>query len=164
MSAGEEKLEFQERGNAALWGAHAARVLVLAARQNNLLCQESSRPAKAFGVASTPVACAPQNCCCAPDPRSFASRLRRARRRSRGRCRRCAEIEIHGRCSFRARLRGEEWPRRKTKHPGDKIRRKAAHGRVVILHRNVEVAALDRNTVLRAFDLRLQAEKALIRL
>ena len=74
MSAGEEKLEFPERGNAALWGAHAARVLVLAARQNNLLCQESSRPAKAFGVASTRLACASQKYCCAPDPRSFASR------------------------------------------------------------------------------------------
>src|SRR6266446_9897887 len=78
--------------------------------------------------------------------------------------RRRAEIEIHGRRSFRARLRGEEWPRRKTEHAGDKICRKAPRGRVVTLHRSVEVAALDRNSVLRAFELGLQAEKALVRL
>src|SRR5438552_2698580 len=74
----------------------------------------------------------------------------RCRRRSRR-----AKIELHGRGFFRARLRSEERFRRKTEHARDQICRETAHRHVVVLHRLVEVAALDGNSVLGSFQLRL---------
>src|SRR5262249_24614558 len=86
----------------------------------------------------------------------------------RGLWRRCgrrsmrAKIKLHRRRFFRARLRSEEWFRRKTEHARDQICRKAAHRHVVVLHRLVEVPALDGNSVLGSFQLRLQTEKVLV--
>src|SRR5262249_55721369 len=59
------------KGGATFWGAHAAGVLVLAARQNDILRVESLRKRAAF--AGTRAACAPQISRCALSARSFAA-------------------------------------------------------------------------------------------
>jgi hypothetical protein len=59
-------------------------------------------------------------------------------------------------------LRSEKWSRRKTEHSRNQVCRKTAHCHVVVLHSGVEVPALDRNSVLCAFQLRLQTKKILI--
>src|SRR6267143_401970 len=89
------------------------------------------------------------------------SLLRRASRRGYG-CRR-GEIELHRRRFFRARLGVKERPRRKAKHAGKQLRRERHHGSVIALHRFVEFIALDRDSILRPFELRLQAEEILVR-
>ena len=73
--------------------------------------------------------------------RAIEPRLWRACRRWCGS--RVAEIEVHRRRFFRARLRIEEWPRRETEHAGEKIRWETAHRRVVGLHRFIEISALN---------------------
>src|SRR4029453_2588146 len=88
--------------------------------------------------------------------------LRCCRRRGRWRGSRSAEIKIHRRRRFRARLCGEKRPRRKTEHARDQIGRETAHCNVVVLHRGVEVYVLARYPVLGSFELRLQAEKILV--
>src|SRR4051812_1311324 len=74
---------------------------------------------------------------------------RRGRRGRRHRRRTVSEIEVHIRGFLRARLGIEERTRRETEHAGIKIRRETPHGGVVTLHLRIEVAALDRNPVLR---------------
>src|SRR5437660_12388095 len=83
--------------------------------------------------------------------------------RSRTRCRR-TEIEIHGWRFLRALLGSEEWTRRKSEHPGDRVGRKTAHGGIEVLHRAVEIISFDRHPVFRAFEMRLKSEKILTRL
>src|SRR6266513_3719477 len=80
----------------------------------------------------------------------------------RGRRWRRAKIELHRGRFLRARLRCEKWSRRKAEHSRNQIRRETAHCHVVVLHSGVEVPALDRDSVLCAFQLRLQAKKILI--
>src|SRR4029453_2209455 len=82
---------------------------------------------------------------------------RGSRRRRRG-----AKIKLHRRRFLRARLCCEKWSRRKTEHSRNQICREAAHCHVVILHGGIEVPALDRDSVLRSFQLRLQTEKVLV--
>src|SRR5207244_8143093 len=65
------------------------------------------------------------------------------------------EIKLHWGRFFRTRLCSEKWARRKTEHACDQICRKTAHCHVVILHRSIEVAAFDRDSVLSPFQLRL---------
>src|SRR4029077_16362488 len=74
-----------------------------------------------------------------------------------------AKIELHRRRLFRARLRSEERFGRKTEHARDQICRETAHRDVVVLHRLVEVAALDGNFVPRSFQLPLLTQKVLVR-
>src|SRR6059058_3436391 len=85
-------------------------------------------------------------------PASLSSRRRRRRRR---RWSGCPKVKLYRRRPFRARLRGEEWSWRKTKRPRDEIRRETAHRHVVVLHRLVEVPALNGDSVFGAFELRL---------
>ena len=85
---------------------------------------------------------------------------RRRRRRRSGR----AEIELHRWRLFRARLRSEERPWRKTQHTRHEICWETAHRDIVVLHCLVEITAFDRDSVLGAFELRLQTEKILVRL
>src|SRR6266478_8545455 len=87
-------------------------------------------------------------------------RCRCGRSRRRGR----TEIEIHGRGLLRALLGSEEWARSESKHPGDRVGRKTAHGRIEVLHRAVEIISFDRDPVFRAFELCLKSEKILVRL
>src|SRR6266513_4247624 len=94
------------------------------------------------------------------DRQSQLRRTGRCRRRSGGR----AKIKIHSRWSLRALLRCEKWALRKTEHSRDEICRETSHRRVVILHRSIEISALDGNTVLGSFKLRLQVKKSLVRL
>src|SRR4029077_7393484 len=110
-------------------------------------------PSPGFGVTGPP----------APTARL---RITLWRRGSRG-CRRGALIQIRARRGRRAKIKlhwrrllcaclcCEKWSRRKTKHSRNQICRKTAHCNVVILHSGVEVPALDRDPVLRAFQLRL---------
>src|SRR6266480_4485503 len=80
----------------------------------------------------------------------------------RGRRRGRAKIKLHRRRFLRARLRCEKWSRRKTEHSRNQICRKTPHSHVVVLHGSVEVTPLDRDPVLRSFQLRLQTKKILI--
>src|ERR1700676_129616 len=81
------------------------------------------------------------------------SPLRRSARR--GNRRRRTEVEIHRWRFLRSLLRGEERLLLKAKHAAHHIGRETSQRRVVVLHRGVEVIALDRNSVLGAFELRL---------
>src|SRR5207237_6930615 len=72
------------------------------------------------------------------------------------------EIKLHWGWLFRTRLCSENWARRKTEHACDQICRKTAHCHVVVLHRSVEVAAFDRNSIVIAFQLLLQLHTMLI--
>src|SRR5437868_13744701 len=94
--------------------------------------------------------------------RGSRRRRRRALIQIRRWRRRGAKIKLHRRRFLRARLRCEKWPRRKTKYSCNQVCRKTADRHVVVLHCSVEVAALDRDPVLRAFQLRLQTDKILI--
>src|ERR1700720_1987079 len=96
-----------------------------------------------------------------------ARRVARSPFRRRGRTRRRwgrAEIEIDGWRLFRAWLGGKEWAGRKAKHSGDHVGRKAAHGGIEVLHCAVEIISFDRDPIFRAFKLRLESEKILVRL
>src|SRR5262249_46972891 len=92
-----------------------------------------------------------------------ASRSSRRRRRRRRRWSGRAKGKLHRRRLLRARLRGEEWFWRKTERSRDKVRWETAHRHVVVLHCLVEVPALDGDSVLGPFQLRLQTEKILVR-
>src|SRR6266496_4764916 len=94
--------------------------------------------------------------------RSSRWRWRGALIQIRRRRRRRAKIKLHRWRFLRARLRSEKWSRRKTEHSRDQVCRETAHCHVVVLHGCVEVPALDRDPVLRAFQLRLQTNKILI--
>src|SRR4029453_2612016 len=94
---------------------------------------------------------------------------RGSRRRRRGALiqirggRRCgAKIKLHRRRFFCACLCCEKWSRRKAEHSRNQVCRETTHCHVVILHGIIEVPALDRDPVLRSFQLRLQTEKVLI--
>src|SRR5712691_11617043 len=88
------------------------------------------------------------------------SHLRRTRWRRRG-SRRAEIWKIHGRCVLRALFRLKKWTLHKTKHSCDHVCREASQSCVVVLHYGVEIVALDRDSVFRAFQLRLQLPKIL---
>src|SRR4029453_11880827 len=94
--------------------------------------------------------------------RGSCRRRRGALIQIRGRRPRGAKIKLHRRGFLLARLCCEKWSWRKTEHSRNQICREAAHCHVVILHGGIEVPALDRDSVLRSFQLRLQTEKVLV--